>query len=163
MPRLSIILMYLIVVGIQELQCQFLCHSTSRSLPCTYNEPLYTQKLLSVRMKTHRDLYMNSHMYIMKSTKLQTLGADIGTLQELCTQSALHFLSCSHLCTVCPLISVVRFMQHSHLLPDLRQILFGFSLGSKHMFIRFTHFQLRWYNSLTLWAYLPRRHDNSQT
>ena len=39
-------------------------------------------------------------------------------------------------------------------------ILLGFSLGSTHMFTRFTHFQPCWYNSLTLWV--ARRHDQQQ-
>ena len=55
-------------------------------------------------------------------------------------------------------------MQYSHPFRGLvrglvRQILLGFSLGSKYMFTRCTHFQPNWYNSLTLWAYLTRRHD----
>ena len=67
-------------------------------------------------------------------------------------QSLLTSFSCS--------FSHSQFIQCSHPFRNLvRQILLGFSLGSKHMFTRFTHFQPLRYNSLTLWAYLAQRHD----
>ena len=65
-------------------------------------------------------------------------------------------------CKVCSLVSVALLVIRncSHPFCNLvRQILLGFSLGSKHMFTRFTHSQPLWYNSLTLWAYLAQRHD----
>ena len=99
-----------------------------------------------------------------RALKCETLGAILQvivcSLVLLALMLTLCLLSCSCLCTVCSLVSVALLVVFSNWLGQA--ILLCFSLGSTHMFTRFTHFQPWWYNSLTLWAYIARRHDQQQ-